>query len=115
MRHDVSFTNFIVKLISASIAAQCATEGIIIDQQGRTRLEESIQDTQRQRLFGPSAYCLPVDSSKHCPGLSYTNIKSSTRDFGTDLFAEVFEPLEHVLGTHGSGPFPSYYQVLITY
>ncbi|KAG6354704.1 hypothetical protein INS49_004722 [Diaporthe citri] len=79
------------------IAAQCASEGVLLDRQARIRLEESIEDTQRHRLFGPSAYCLPVDSLKHCPGLSNSKIKPSTRDFGTDLTAEVIEPLEHVL------------------
>lgn len=106
MRHNFSTAQFIVMLMCASIAAQCATEGVILDQRARIKVEESIEDTQRQRLFGPSAYCLPVDSLKHCPGLSTTKIKSSTRDFGTDLSAEVFEPLERVLGMHGSAGIP---------
>lgn len=98
----------------ASIAAQCATEGVLLDQQARIKLEETIEDTQRQRLFGPSAYCLPVDSLRHCPGLSNTKIKSSARDFGTDLSAEVIEPLEHVLGMHGSGKSHVQYQEVLT-
>lgn len=85
-----------------SIAAQCATEGTILDQRAQIKVEESIEDTQRNRLFGPSAYCLPADSLKHCPGLSTAKIESSTRDFGTDLSAEVLEPLERILGMHGS-------------
>lgn len=112
MRHDSSSALYIVKLMWASIAAQCATQGVLLDQQARIKLEESLEDIQNHRLFGPSAYCLTADSFKHCPGLSDTKIKSSTGDFGTDLFAEVIEPLEQVLGMHGSGKFRVQYQVL---
>lgn len=87
-----------MKLISASIAAQCTTEGVLLDQRARTELEDFIETTQRNRTFGRSEYCLKSDCLKHCPGLTSPRIRQSTRDADKGLTDSVLEPLKRVLG-----------------
>lgn len=89
-----------VKLMCASIAAQCAAEGVLLDQPATIKLEERLEATQRHRSFGPSAYCRPLDSLKHCPGLRSSEIKSSTRSLGKSLPDTILEPLKDAMGTY---------------
>lgn len=99
MRHDSSAFPILVKLIRVSIAAQCATEGVLLDQEARVELEESMELTQKKRSFGESAYCLRADSLYHCTGLPGCMIQDSTRDSHTSMSpTTVLNPLKRVLG-----------------
>lgn len=90
-----------MKLIRDSIAAQCTTEGILLDQQARIEMEEGIEAAQRNRSFSLSAYCLSSDFTKHCTGLTSSKTKSSTGDLDRGLvFDSVLEPLKHALGMY---------------
>lgn len=89
-----------MKLTRASIAAQCATEGVLLDQQAQIELEDSIELVQKNRSFGPSAYCLRTDSLKHCTVLLDYTREDSSQDSGTSMSATVLEPLKRVLGMH---------------
>lgn len=96
-----SLAQFIViRLTRASIAAQCATEGVLLDQLAQLELEDSIELTQKNRSFGPSAYCLRTDSLKHCTGLPNYTMKDSTEDSDLSMSATVLEPLKRVLGIY---------------
>lgn len=90
----------IVKLIRASIAAQCTTEGVLLDQQARINLEDFIEATQRNRAFGRSEYCLEADFFKHCSGLTSPRVRHSTRDADKGLTDSVLEPLKRALSTY---------------
>ncbi|KAH8759889.1 heat shock protein 70 family [Diaporthe sp. PMI_573] len=79
------------------IAAQCATEGVLLDQQAQIELEDSIELAQKNRSFGPSAYCLRTDSLKHCTVLLDYTREDSSQDSGTTMSATVLEPLKRVL------------------
>lgn len=91
---------FVMMLIRASVAAQCATEGVLLDQQSRIKLEESIEATQRNRSFGPSAYCLNTDCIQHCTSLTCPKINDATRHSDRGVSDSVLEPLKHVLGMY---------------
>lgn len=97
---DASSARLIMKLIRDSIAAQCTTEGVLLDQQGRIELEESIEATQRNRSFGPSAYCLTADFIKHCHVLASPKTKYAARYLDKGVSDSVLEPLKHVLGMY---------------
>lgn len=101
MRHDPSAQPILVKLTRVSIAAQCATEGVLLDQKARIELEESMELTQKKRSFGESAYCLRADSLYHCTGLSGCTMQDSTRDSHISMSpATVLNPLKRVLGMY---------------
>lgn len=109
MRPDSSAQLILMRLTRVSIAVQCATEGVLLDQKTRIDLEESMELTQKNRSFGPSAYCLRADSLQHCTGLSGCMMQDSTRDSHISMSpATVLNPLKRVLGmylvfgTHGS-------------
>lgn len=87
-----------MELICVSIAFQCATNGALLDQHARIQMEQSIESAQKNRSFGPSAYCLPSDSLSHCPGLSTSNVDYPTRDLHRGMPDTILEPLKHVLG-----------------
>lgn len=90
-----------MKLIRVSIAAQCATEGVLLDQKARIDLEESMELTQKNRSFGSSAYCLRADILHHCTGLSGCMMQDSTRDSHISMApAIVLNPLKRVLGMY---------------
>lgn len=74
--------------------------GSTLDQLARIKLEERLEATQRHRSFGPSAYCRPLDSLKHCPDLRSSEIKYSTRSLGQSLPDTILEPLKHAMGTY---------------
>lgn len=89
-----------MKLTSASIAAQCTREWLLLDQRARIELEESIEATQKNRSFGPSAYCLTVDCIKHCPGLTSPRIRNPSRHLERTVSDSLLEPLKQVLGMY---------------
>lgn len=92
--------DFIAKLIRASIATKCTTEGVLLDQQARINLEDCIEATQRNRTFGRSEYCLEADFFKHCSGLKSPRVRYSTRDADKGLTDSVLEPLKRALSTY---------------
>lgn len=89
-----------MRLTGASIAAQCAMEGSLLDQRAQIELEESIELVQKNRSFGLSAYCLRADSLEKCPGPPICTIKDQTQGSDLSMSTNVLEPLQRVLGTY---------------